>query len=158
MTINTKNVQGRRELKFQSLDEVIAEAEKLVNSPQTRLLGNKSLDQILNHLAIATEGSIDGTAIKAPWFIRLVGPFLKGRLLKHKMPAGFKLPARFEDGYFPKSASPNDALQRLRNAVARLQNERMTAKHPVLGQLNHDEWNQLHLRHSELHLSFVTTD
>jgi FPC/CPF motif-containing protein YcgG len=52
----------------------------------------------------------------------------------------------------------NDALQRLRNAVARLQNERMTAKHPVLGQLNHDEWNQLHLRHAELHLSFVTTD
>jgi hypothetical protein len=31
----------------------------------------------------------------------------------------------------------------------------MTARHPVLGKLTHEEWTQLHLRHAELHLSFA---
>lgn len=40
MTVDTKTVQGRRELKFQSFDEVLADAEKLVSSPNTKTLGN----------------------------------------------------------------------------------------------------------------------
>jgi hypothetical protein len=31
----------------------------------------------------------------------------------------------------------------------------MTARHPVLGKLTHDQWKQIHLRHAELHLSFA---
>jgi hypothetical protein len=158
MSVDTKTVQGRREVNFQSLDEVVADAEKLVASPDTKTLGNWPLSQLLMHLVTAINGSIDGTSAQAPWFIRLVGPFLKGRVLKNKMSPGFKLPKDVEIGFFPRVSSPQEALERLRTAVGRLQNERMTARHPILGKLTHDEWTRLHLRHAELHLSFAVPD
>jgi hypothetical protein len=155
MSIDTKTVPGRRELTFASLDEVVADAEKLVASPNTKMLGNWPLSQLLTHLATAINGSIDGYSAKAPWFIRLIGPLMKGRFLRNKMSPGFKLPKEVEVGFFPAAASSQDALEELRAVVGRTQNERMTARHPVLGTLTHEEWTRLHLRHAELHLSFA---
>ena len=155
MSVDTKTVQGRRELNFRSLDEVLADAERLVASPNTKMLGNWPLSQLLTHLATAINGSIDGTSAKAPWFIRLIGPLLKGRVLKNRMSPGFKLPKDVEVGFFPSVSSPQEALEELRRAVGRSHNERMTARHPILGKLTHEEWTRLHLRHAELHLSFA---
>jgi Protein of unknown function (DUF1569) len=155
MSINSKSVQGRRELRFTSFDEVVADAEMLVSSPNTRTLGNWPSERLLTHLALAINSSIDGHSLRAPWFIRLIGRIMKKRSLTQKMSPGLKLPKKVETGFFPAAASPHEAFKRLRAAVARTKTERMTAKHPVLGKLTHDEWTQLHLRHSELHLSFV---
>jgi hypothetical protein len=80
---------------------------------------------------------------------------LKGRFLRNKMSPGFKLPKDVEAGFFPAATSPKEALERLQEAVGRLQNERMTTRHPVLGKMTHEEWTRLHLRHAELHLSFA---
>lgn len=157
MTVDTKTVPGRRELTFASLDEVVADAEKLVASPSTKMLGNWPLSQLLTHLTTAINGSIDGTSAKAPWFIRLIGPLMKGRFLRNKMSPGFKLPKDVEVGFFPAAGSPQEALEKLRTAVGRLQNERMTTRHPVFGKMTHEEWTQLHLRHAELHLSFAVS-
>src|SRR5579862_9797454 len=82
----------------------------------------------------------------------LFGWFMKNRFLKNKMPAGFQLPGDAKASFFPPVSNSQEGLEILRKAVARLQTERMTARHPVLGGLTHDEWMQLHLRHSELHL------
>ena len=155
MSIDTKTVPGRRELTFASLDEVVADAEKLVASPNTKMLGNWPLSQLLTHLATAVNGSIDGYSAKAPWLVRLIGPLLKGRFLKNKMSPGFKLPKDVEVGFFPAVPSPQEALEELRAAVVRLKTEKMTTRHPVLGKLTHEEWTRLHLRHAELHLSFA---
>jgi hypothetical protein len=155
LAIETKKVQGRRTLHFVSLDDVVADAEKLVASPETKMLGNWPLDQLLTHLAKAIDGSIDGMPGRAPWFIRLVGPLVKGRVLKSGMQAGFKLPKQVEAGFFPTAGSAQAALDTLRRAVGRAGSERMTASHPVLGDLTHEEWTKLHLRHAELHLSFA---
>lgn len=154
---NTRTVRGRRELHFKSLDEVVADAEVLVASPNTRMLGNWNLSQLIAHLTMAINHSIDGINAKAPWYIRLLGPLIKGRVLK-KMSPGFNLPKQVEAEFFPTGLSPEEALQQLRTAVGRLRSEKMTARHPVLGQLTHEEWTQLHLRHSELHLSFAVVD
>jgi hypothetical protein len=153
--VNTKTVQGRRTLHFTSLSEVVADAEMLVASPGTRMLGNWPLDQLLMHLSTAFNASIDGSSAQAPWYIRLAAPLIKGRMLNHSMRAGFKLPTRVEPAFYPPAISNHDALDRLRRAVARLQSERMTSRHPALGKLTNDEWLKLHLRHSELHLSFA---
>ena len=155
MSVETKTVPGRRELNFTSLDQVVADAEKLVASPNTKMLGNWPLGQLLAHLATAVNGSIDGVSVKAPWIARLIGPFLKSRILKNKMKPGFKLPQKFEADFFPAGLTSQEAFDQLRQAVARLQKEKMTARHPILGAITHDEWNQLHLRHAELHLSFA---
>ena len=155
MSIDTKTVPGRRELTFSSLGEVVADAENLVASPNTKTLGNWPLGQLLTHLATAINGSIDGTSAKAPWLIRLIGPLLKGRFLKNRMSPGFKLPKDVEVGFFPAVSSPQEALEELRRAVGRLKTEKMTTRHPVLGKMTHEEWTRFHLRHAELHLSFT---
>lgn len=155
MSVDTKTVQGRRELRFTSFDDVIADAEKLVSSPNTKLLGNWPLSQLLTHLALAINKSIDGISFKVPWYTRLFGFFIKGHILSHGMPPGFKLPKENEPGAFPVASSPEEALDALRKAVCRLRSENMTARHPVFGNLTHEEWTRFHLHHAELHLSFI---
>jgi hypothetical protein len=155
MSVETKNVVGRRKLKFASIDEAVADAEKCVSSPQTKMLGNWPLGQLLMHLTLAMNSSIDGISAKAPWFIRLLSPLFKGRILKHGMSAGFKLPKEVEAGFFPAAPSSQEALEKFRAAANRIKTERMTSPHPVFGRLTHEEWMKLHLRHAELHLGFA---
>jgi hypothetical protein len=155
LSVDPKTVRGRRELHFTSLQEVLADAEKLVSSPTTRTLGNWPLGQLLAHLAMAMNRSIDGISFKAPWYMRLFGRLIKRRILERGMKPGFNLPKDREAGAYPAVASPQEALDILRQAVSRLRNEKATATHPVFGRLTHEEWIQLHLRHAELHLSFA---
>ena len=145
----------RRELHFNSLDEVVADAERLVASPSTKMLGNRPLGELLAHLAMGINGSMDGASFKIPWFIRLFAPLVKRRMLSNPMSAGFNLPKDAEATLYPPVASTQEGLQELRTAVNRLRTEKMTAKNPVFGKLTPEEWTQLHLRHAELHLSFA---
>lgn len=142
-------------LRFHSLEEMVADAERLVASSGTTMLGNWPLEKLLMHLATAVNGSIDGISARAPWFVRIAGPLIKRRILAKGMSPGFRLPEKAEPDFFPAAPSPQAALDALRAAVARTRHERMTARHPVLGKLTHDEWTRLHLRHAELHLSFA---
>jgi hypothetical protein len=64
-------------------------------------------------------------------------------------------PKDVEAGFYPAAASPHEAMKRLRTAMGRLTEERMTAHHPILGKLTHEIWPRLHLRHAELHLGFA---
>jgi hypothetical protein len=109
--INTKAVEGRRTLRFNALDEVVADAERLVASPNTKMLGNWPLGPLLMHLATAINGSIDGISAKAPWFIRLAAPLFKPRLLTKGMSPGFQLPKQVEPDFFPAADSPQEALE-----------------------------------------------
>lgn len=154
-SINSKTVQGRRKLRFTTLNDVIEDAARLVASPNPKTLGNWPLDQLLSHLAIAVTGSLDGITGQANWIVRLFGPFIKHRVLKNGMSPGFRLPKKMEAVAFPAGASPQEALEKLRAAIRRTDTETMTARHPVFGKLTHDEWLQFHLRHAELHLSFA---
>src|ERR1700685_3842011 len=155
MAVKTATVQGRRKLTFQSFDEVLADSESLVASPNTRMLGNWPLSQLLMHLASTISGSIDGISGRAPWFIRRLGPIVKRRIFKNGMSPGFQLPKDREATAFPAASSPQEAIEKLRAAVGRLKQEQMTARHPFFGKLTHEEWTRLHLRHAEMHLSFA---
>lgn len=155
MPVNTKSVQGRRELNLLSLDEVVQDAEALVASEKTRTLGNWPLSKLLTHLAMTVECSMDGFPTPAPWFVRMIGPLLKKGMLIKKMAPGLQLPKKAEAEAFPAANSPQEALDRLRAAVVRSKTMPMVAAHPAFGKMTHDEWNQLHLRHSEMHLSFA---
>jgi hypothetical protein len=153
--VDSKAVQGRRNLRFTSLDEVVADAEKLVSSPTSRTLGNWPISQLLTHLAMAMNTSIDGISFKAPWLIRLIGPFLKQRILQRGLSPGFKLPREREAAAYPPANSPQEALDILRKAAGRMRTERATVTHPIFGKMTHEDWIQFHLRHAELHLSYA---
>ena len=155
MSVDSRTVQGRRQLTFRSFEDVVADAEMLVAAPRTKVLGNWPLPQLLMHLATAMNRSLDGITARAPWFMRLIGPFLKRRILEKGMSPGFKLPKDREAYAFPEAASAQEALETLRKAVSRVQSEKMTVRHPVFGKITHEEWARFHLRHAELHLSFA---
>ncbi len=120
-----------------------------------RTLGNHTYPQILKHLALIMHGSIDGIDSKAPWIVRLIMPLFKKRILSKTMSAGFKLPADAEGMLWPEASSLAEALDDFRKGIHRLQTESKREPSPFLGKLTREEWDQLHLRHAELHMGFV---
>jgi len=156
MPVNAKTVQGRRDVSFQSMDDIVADAEKLAASSTTRTIGNWPIDKLIMHLSQTVDNSIDGFQSKAPLIIRLIMPFFKNKVINaKKLNPGINLPKAIIPVAFPEAASLQDALDDLRRAVARTKTERMTARHPAFGQMTHEDWNTLHRRHSEMHLSFA---
>ena len=153
--VDTKKVP-RRTVQYHSLDEIVADAERLVTAGAATT-GNWSVGQILVHIANVMDMSIDGTDVKAPWWLRfLLGTLMKKRMLAGKMPAGFKLPAKAEAQLVSPEVDAQTGLERLKAAVARLKQETHREPSPIFGPMDVAQWNQLHCRHSELHMSFIS--
>lgn len=146
---------ARRQLSFRTLEDILAEGERLSQS-RVQSVGDWSLGQILDHLATWMEFSIDGVPARIAWPLRVVlRPFRK-QILRRPMPAGFRWPADADPRLVPQGpVSDSEGLEHLRRAIARLRAEPTRAPSPLLGKLTPEEWEQLHLRHAEHHLSFV---
>lgn len=158
MAVNTKKVSGRRKLRYESYQDLLNDAERLA-AGELRTLGNWSLGQTLGHLARVMDMSIDGSDLKAPWLARLaVRLFFRQRFLKGPIPAGIRLNRAARDALVPPPMSSQAGLAELRRAIERLRHETDRAPHPVLGELSLDEWDSLHLRHSEMHMSFMAPE
>ncbi len=147
----------RREIQYANLDELVADAQRLVSLNATTT-GNWSAGQIFEHLARVMEKSIDGFETPPlPWIVRLgLRIFLKRKILNQPMSPGFKLPKRAESEIVAAPIDEQEALAHLKRAVSRLKSETERKPSPLLGQLTIDEWNQLHRRHAEMHMSFLT--
>ena len=152
--VDTKTVT-RRQIAYANLDEVVADANRLV-AAGAATSGNWSLGQILEHVATVMDKSIDGFEVWPPLPVRLVGRwFLKKRFLKEGMPAGFQLKGPIAKELLPPAVEPRQALDHLRRAVQRLQEDQNRADHPFFGRLTFDESNRINCRHAELHFSFI---
>ena len=149
----------RRTLHYETLNDLVEDAEKMA-ALKHRTVGNWTFGQILEHMAIAMNGSIDGFPFKGSWIARtFVAPFIKNSLLTKPMKPGIKLPKAVVDAYIPSpETDATEALANVKSAVARLATDKPTAKHPFLGDLAIEEWMSLHIRHAELHMSFVVED
>ena len=156
MSINTKTVEDRREVEYASLEEFLAEAEQLADG-EVLMLGNWTYGQLLGHLARALNASIDGFPGSLNVFMRTMAKlFMRKMLLKGPLPSGFKLPSAAEAEMVPADdITTEEALDQLRAAVARQENETMRVPHLALGKLSVEQWNEAHLRHAEMHMSFV---
>ncbi len=151
MTVNTKKVQNRRSVRYASLQELLSDAQRLAAS-EVRTLGNWSYGQILKHLALSIDSSIDGTGFMLPaparWLMSLL---MKKRFLSQPIPAGFKSVAKF----IPSETSVEEGLAALRAAIERQQHNTSRALHPAFGKLSTEEWDAFNQRHAEMHMSFV---
>lgn len=151
MTVATKKVEGRRTVRYASLSELLNDAEQL-STMKIRTLGNWSFGQILKHISMSLDSSIDGAgfALPAParWLMSLL---MKRKFLTKPIPPGFKTPAKF----VPSETSITDGLAALRTAIDRQSREAKRAPHPAFGKIPNEEWNEFNLRHSEMHMSFV---
>lgn len=66
MTVNTKKVSGRRELRFNSFNDLLAEAERLC-AGEVKMLGNWTLAQMFEHIAsgVNSDAAVDSLRSRA---------------------------------------------------------------------------------------------
>jgi hypothetical protein len=156
MSVNTAKVEGRRELHFDTLDDLRAELSRLEAS-QVDTIGNWTFGQILEHLAIGMRFTLDGPPdFKIPWYFKLMAPLMKNSMIYKPMRAGFKMPAKMADHVVPPiDISSEQALHDLRTAIDDFEQAKELQPHLMFGPLPRDQWIQYQLRHCELHLGFV---
>ena len=156
MTVNTKSVAGRRNLRYESYDQLWEDAQRMADT-DAPTIGNWSKAQIFKHLALSFGVAIDGADFKPPWLIRFLAPiFMKKKFLYKSVPSGFKIPDSSADEFVPQEdVTTAQSLADLRAAIDRLANESTRADHPVLGKLTNEEWDQFNFRHAEMHMSFI---
>lgn len=158
MVIRTNALPERRALRFQTLDDVSRDAGDVASRPG-RTLGNWTVARILDHLAISIRAGFDGPEVRAPWYVRMmIAPLIRERMLAKGMPAGFRLPRQLAHFMPGTDATVAGSLQALREWLGRLEGSCPQFGHPAFGRLSHADWIRLHLRHAELHLSFVVPE
>jgi hypothetical protein len=159
--IDTRHVNGRRELHFQTVDDALADGEMLAKAHREgnlRCMGNWTPGQNLGHIAAWINYSYEGAPLKVPLLVRLMMRPMKRRFLYKPMAPGARIPKvpggtigfeplSFEEGY-----------DRFRRAFLRLKESPPPLPHLLFGPLTHAQWICSHLRHAELHLSFMRTD
>jgi hypothetical protein len=159
--IDTKTVDDRRPLRFKAIDEMLADVERVAAAEKAgtlRRTGNWTTGQIFGHLSAWIDYGYDGAPIKPPWFVRVFGRMVKKKYLRGPLQAGFRIP-NVEGGTFGIGALPlEEGLSRLLRSLERLRAAPPTQPSAIFGPLSHEEWVQLHLRHAELHLSFLHPD
>ena len=147
-------------LRFNSIDQVLEAVERLAAAEtegKLRSSGRWTLGQALNHLATWVDYAYEGFPLKIPFFLRWLGPLTKKRALSKPMKPGLRIPG-IQGGTLATVVVPTaDAMPHFRRSFARLSAQAPGDPHPILGTLTHEEWMALHLRHAELHLSFLST-
>ena len=163
VAVDTRRVRNRRTLRLDTLDDLAAEVGRITSaaaSGKVRCLGNWSPAQVLWHIGKLIELSIDGFSFRyqrgPAWTLRLL------RRLSWRLLIALAFRPGFQNPPYAAVLEPNPALT-LEDAAAYLMKqigriragERMTQCCSVDGGYSHEQWLYIHLRHAELHLSFL---
>lgn len=156
MAVDTRKAK-RRELRFETLEAILAEAdrlEKISESGPLKPLGNWTLGQTLAHLAFWTNAAFDPIPMRVPWWLRMIMKTQKRKMCYGKMPAGVRLPGVTGGTLGADDVPASEGLSRLRRATARFGKEKTKPDNPAFGPMNEEEWRALMCRHAEHHLGF----
>jgi hypothetical protein len=167
--IDTTNVPvgegGRRRLRFDGLDAMLADARACVGADaRGRLVrrGNWSIGQALNHIAAWIEYPFVGypPELVLPEVMTAAARAAKARIMSEPMHPGERLPV---EGLSAGTLATEDVggvvgLARLETAAAHLRTGKPDGPtpfaDPAFGTITRREWMEMSLRHAELHLSF----
>jgi hypothetical protein len=146
----------RRELTLKTLDDVVAEVERLAKGKVTTT-GKHSFPKIVRHLALSNSmmtGRIP--APKPPLIMKLVLPFIRSAILKGPVKPGVRLPANAEAEFWAeKEIAIEDAIQMLKESVAYYKEHGPLPVHPIFGKATREQLDRLTCSHAAMHLSFV---
>jgi len=148
---------ARRTLRFDSLDDILADAEAVTAGPH-HTTANHNAAEILWHVAYFIDKPVTGFGFTAPLPVRLLGKTLKALGFAGKpIKPGLNPPAEIERHFWP---DPDLTLEQsrdyLRHAIETAREPgSMTHPSPVFGKLTDAQWRTLNRRHAELHLSFI---
>jgi hypothetical protein len=106
------------------------------------------------------EFSFGGFPFRYSWPVRCTARLLRVLswrwLLALAFRPGFRNPAVAAALEPEPTSSLAEAVRYLRGQLERISSvDRMTAVNPSMGPLSHEQWVEVHLRHAELHLSFL---
>ena len=93
--VDTKRVPERRQLRFETIEDALADAEAMAAAAREgrlRQLGNWTLGQTLGHLATWVGYAYDGLPVMPPLLVRWIMRPMKNRFLHKGMPAGVRIP------------------------------------------------------------------
>lgn len=155
----TNTVPARRTLRFETIDQVLAEVDRLAEAARqgsVRTAGTWTVGQNLNHLAAWAEYAYTGMPMKTPWFIRLILRLRRHAFLNKPMPAGVRIPGIRGGTLATDPAELEPAVARYRAALERLKREPPSIPHQVFGPMPHEDWIKVNLRHAELHLGYLS--
>lgn len=146
----------RRELTLGSMDEVVAEVERLAAGRVTTT-GKHDFPRIVRHLAMAnnmTTGRL--AAPKPPLLMRLILPLIRSSILNGPVKPGVKLPAKAEALFWSQDdISTQDAIAMFKDSVAYYKKHGPLPVHPFFGKATPEQSNRLLCGHAAMHLSFV---
>ncbi len=156
--VNTAKTK-RRTLRFDSLDEMLAEAERITKAERAgklKRLGNWSPGQAFGHLATWMNFSYEGfpPGARPPALIKFMLRFMRKKFLYQGLPAGVRIPKVDGGTYGTGRITIDDGLDRLRRSVERLRTEPAKFPSPAFGEMTQEERVALNLRHAELHMGF----
>ena len=145
----------RRELKFNNLDDAIAEIHHLRDQGYDRV-GNWSLEENLEHLNKTMRMAVDGPQFFLPALVR---PLLRWFVLP-KMRRGevVRFQAKAPDPLQPESSGDlNQLVDEFETLAKKIMNPEMTfpEKHPVFGKISASDWRANMVWHAAHHLSFL---
>ncbi|MEM6332409.1 MAG: DUF1569 domain-containing protein [Planctomycetota bacterium] len=157
--IDTKKVAGRREVRYETLDEALADVERLAAAGPVEALGNWTAAMNIEHVCFGIEFATDGyppEAAQTPFIVKTMMKLMKGRVLKKGFGPGIKPPDAIAKTFAPDpNATLEGAIERLRKAIAGARERGMTQPNPLLGKLTAEEYEAFSCRHAELHFSFI---
>jgi hypothetical protein len=161
--IDTRRVAGRRAVCLRTIDDLAAEVEWVLATDaagKLQSLANWSPAQILWHIGRLIELSFDGFPFRyrrAPaWITRVFRLLAWRRLIALAFRPGFQNPSEAASLEPDPLITLIDAAPYLKHHLSRIQNgEQMTQECSTDGPYTHVQWVYIHLRHAELHLSFL---
>jgi Protein of unknown function (DUF1569) len=161
--VATGRIGERRPVRLPTLDDLALEVDRVAAAAaagSVRPLGTWSPAQVLWHIGRLMELSLDGFPFRyrrgPAWIIRLLRLLAWRLLIALAFRPGFRNPPEAATLEPEPSVSLRDAAAYLRRQIARVRaGERMTRECSVEGPYTHEQWVYIHLRHAELHLSFL---
>ncbi|GJQ25184.1 MAG: hypothetical protein HBSAPP02_02160 [Phycisphaerae bacterium] len=158
--IQTKTVVDRRKLRFRTIDEVLADVDRIVAADKAgtlRTTGNWTAGQALGHVAAWASYPYEGFPLgKLPWFVRVILRMIGKRILRKGMTPGVKIPKVPGGTFGIEVISTEEGAARLRAAFERMKRgEPAKYDSPAWGPMTDEDRIGLNLRHAELHLSFL---
>jgi hypothetical protein len=158
--VSTRHVKDRRKLQFHSIDEVLADVDRIVaanKAGRLRTTGNWTAGQAMGHVAAWATYPYEGFPLgRPPWFVRVILKMIGRRILRKGMTAGVRIPKVPGGTYGIEPLGTEEGAARLRAAFERMKRgEPPKFDSPAWGKMTDEERVGLNLRHAELHLSFL---
>lgn len=159
LSTNSKRSRCRRKLRFQSMSDILLEAETIVRARHVEELGNWTPGQIFQHLAKSVQSSIRESKALLPLWRRLIARIAKPFLLRFGLPSGVQIERASKTAakeFLPENViADEEGLLQLQQAIAEVSQCEMHARHNLFGDMTPRDWEMMHCRHAELHLSFL---